>query len=94
MNNNEKTRATLFVVVGAYLAYTGISLITDVIADKPDNMLLFIVMGVIFVVVGIYVMITKGKAIMNKEFDEPVDDGVDIEIVDDGVDIETVDNEE
>ncbi len=61
---NDGSRNVLAAIVGAYLVYTGGSLIMDVISEQPDNMVLFIVMGAIFIVVGGWVVITKLKKSM------------------------------
>lgn len=61
---NDGSRNVLAAIVGAYLVYTGGSLILDVISEKPDNMVLFIVMGVIFIIIGSWVVVSKLKKTM------------------------------
>lgn len=52
-----KTRKVLMGLVGAYLAYTGVKLISDVMAGNPKNKAAFIVCGVIFVLFGVFTII-------------------------------------
>lgn len=49
---NEKGRITLRIIAGGYLAYLGIDLVKNVITGKPDNAVLFGVVGVLFLVIG------------------------------------------
>ena len=46
---NGKTRDGLWIVVGAYLAYTGGQLIMDVLGEKPEGYIGFVVAGVLYV---------------------------------------------
>ena len=48
-NNNKKI---LMAMVGAYLIYTGGSLIVDVTKGSPEKAMLFILAGAAFVIVG------------------------------------------
>lgn len=54
---NGKTRDGLWIVVGAYLAYTGGQLIMDVLGEKPEGYIGFVVAGVLFVAFGIGLVI-------------------------------------
>lgn len=54
---NGKTRDGLWIVVGAYLAYTGGQLIMDVLREKPEGYIGFVVAGVLFVAFGIGLVI-------------------------------------
>lgn len=71
--NREKSRLTLLALVGAYLAYTGGGLIYEVIQEQPDNSIIFWGFGLFFIVLGGYVLITKGKAIMQLRKEEMKD---------------------
>lgn len=73
--NNNKTRQGLWLVVGAYLAYTGFTLAKRVLEDKPDNSTLLLVAGVTFVGVGIAVVIRSIKELRKPE--EEVEDTAD-----------------
>lgn len=68
--DKDRTRATLMALAGGYLVYQGVTLISDVIEGKPENSLLFIICGAVFVVVGAYVLITKIRNILKMQQEE------------------------
>ena len=57
--NKGKTAYLVRIIVAVYLIYLGINLIKDVTTgtSKPDNPMLFIVFGVIFVAVSVFLII-------------------------------------
>ncbi len=57
-NNNKKI---LMAMVGAYLIYTGGSLIVDVTKGNPENAMLFILAGAAFVIVGAFTVFYNMK---------------------------------
>ena len=61
---NDKSRHTIMAIAGGYIAYTGISLISDVIQGKPKNGMLMILIGIAFIVIGIYIVIIRAKDAM------------------------------
>jgi uncharacterized membrane protein YcjF (UPF0283 family) len=61
---NEKSRLTLRVVAGLYLAYLGVKMIQGLIADKPENMIFMLIMAVIFVIVGVLFIILSVKSVI------------------------------
>lgn len=67
---NEKSKATVMSLAGIYLAYTGVELIVDVIEGKPDNMYLLILAGVVFAVVGVWLVISKIRTVMHLQQEE------------------------
>lgn len=67
---NNKAKQGLWMVVGAYLAYTGVTLVTGVWKERPDNYQLMIGFGVIFVIIGAGVAIRSLKNIMKPEEEE------------------------
>ena len=44
----SKTKQIIMAAIGAYLVYTGISLVQDTIVGEPKNQILFILVGVFF----------------------------------------------
>lgn len=61
---NNKTRHGLWLVVGAYLAYTGGQLVYNMMNTKPDNYMLMILFGALFLIVGVMVVVRSFKGIM------------------------------
>ncbi len=61
--NRNKSKSTIMLLAGVYLIYLGGTLVRDVLADKPENMILFVVLGSVFVLVGAYTIFSNGKLI-------------------------------
>ena len=49
----SKTKQIIMAAIGAYLVYTGISLVKDTIVGEPKNQILFILVGVFFALFGL-----------------------------------------
>lgn len=49
---SNKSRLYLYVAAGVYLAYNGIGLVRSAVTERPDNFVLYLGIGVIFVVLG------------------------------------------
>ena len=47
-----KGRLTIRIIAGGYLAYVGFGLARDVIAEKPENYLVYLLFGALFMAVG------------------------------------------
>ena len=67
------TKNSLFVRIlgGALLLYQGYSLLRSVLADRPDNMMMFLVTSVIFIVLGGYFLFIGCKKYFKHEYIEP-----------------------
>lgn len=50
---NKKSGYALRIVLGGYLAYLGVRILTEMIQKRPSNMTLMSVMAVLFIVVGV-----------------------------------------
>ena len=50
---NGKTRDGIWIIVGGYLTYTGVQLVMDVLNQKPEGYIGFVVAGVLFAVFGV-----------------------------------------
>ena len=50
---NGKTRDWIWIIVGGYLTYTGLQLVMDVLNQKPEGYIGFVVAGVLFAVFGV-----------------------------------------
>lgn len=71
---NNKAKQGLWMVVGAYLAYTGVTLVMGVWKERPDNYQLMIGFGVVFVMIGAGVVVRSLKNIMKPEEEQPAGD--------------------
>ena len=66
MSTNAVVMRTL---LGAVLAYSGFDLCKSVLTDKPDNMILFLIFGIIFLIIGLWFMFKALKVAMHKEYE-------------------------
>ena len=63
---DQKTRRMLMAVAGAYLVYVGGTLAFNVIQTRPDKFIIFILIGVIFVIAGALTAVANFKAFLNE----------------------------
>ena len=70
---NGKTRDWLWIIVGGYLTYTGVQLVMDVMNQKPDGYIVFVVAGVLFAVFGIGLIVYAIRN-MTKPVEEELDE--------------------
>ena len=64
---------SLFVRIlgGALLLYQGYTLLRSVLADRPDNMIMFIVTSIIFIILGGYFMFVGCKKYIKHDYIDP-----------------------
>ena len=60
----SKTKQIIMAAIGAYLVYTGISLVQDTIVGEPKNQILFILVGVFFALFGLATIIWNIRTIV------------------------------
>ena len=67
------TKNSLFVRVlgGALLLHQGITLLRSVLADKPENMMMFMITSVVFIILGGYFLFIGCKKYFKHEYIEP-----------------------
>ena len=70
---NGKTRDWLWIIVGGYLTYTGVQLVMDVMNQKPEGYIGFVVVGVLFAVFGIGLIVYAIRN-MTKPVEEELDE--------------------
>ena len=70
---NGKTRDWLWIIVGGYLTYTGVQLVVDVMNQKPEGYIGFVVAGVLFAVFGIGLIVYAIRN-MTKPVEEELDE--------------------
>ena len=68
-----KTRDWLWIIVGGYLTYTGVQLVMDVMNQKPEGYIGFVVAGVLFAVFGIGLIVYAIRN-MTKPVEEELDE--------------------
>lgn len=73
----DKGRAVLRIVVGIYLVYLGGSLIKSAVEGQPNNMVLFILAGTAFVIIGGVFAFFAGKQYMEISKAERAEIGTD-----------------
>ena len=62
----SKSKQIIMAAIGAYLVYTGISLVQDTMAGEPNNQILFILVGVFFALFGLATIIWNIKIIVKE----------------------------
>ena len=62
----SKSKQIIMAAIGAYLVYTGISLVQDTIAGEPSNQILFILVGVFFALFGLATIIWNIRIIVKE----------------------------
>ena len=62
----SKTKQIIMAAIGAYLVYTGISLVQDTIAGEPKNQILFILVGIFFALFGLATIIWNIRIIVKE----------------------------
>lgn len=50
---NDRTRTVLRALAGSYLAYVGFGLVKMMLKDQPDNMMIFVSVGLAFLAIGV-----------------------------------------
>ena len=68
---NGKTRDWIWIIVGGYLAYTGVQLVMDVMDQKPEGYIGFVVAGVLFAVFGIGLIVYAIRNMTKPVEEEP-----------------------
>lgn len=68
---NKNMKNLLMAAVGAYLVYTGVTLVMDVQKGQPENEMIFIICGGIFAILGLLTVVINLKtyiSVMKEEF--------------------------
>ena len=60
----SKSKQVIMAAVGAYLVYTGVSLVRETIAGEPKNQILFILAGVFFAIFGLATIVHNIRIIV------------------------------
>ena len=95
-----KGRIMLMVIAGGYLAYLGGGLVTDAMKEKPENYILYTVVGVLFLIIGAACCLFNLKKYIKHEYRDPFKDAIeedgaseeDAEPSDDTVSVEEKEN--
>lgn len=61
---NSKTRQVIMVLIGAYLAYTGVTLTMSAWQGRPEHYVFMICCGVVFTIFGIFAIVMAVKNII------------------------------
>lgn len=80
---NKNMRNLLMAAVGAYLVYTGVTLIMDVQKGQPKNEMIFIICGVIFAILGLITAVVNLKtyiSVMKEEMASTTSDEEELEL--------------
>ena len=67
----SKSKQVIMAAVGAYLVYTGVSLVRETIAGEPKNQILFILAGVFFAIFGLATIVHNIRIIVKATKADP-----------------------
>lgn len=62
----SNTRRIIMAAIGAYLIYSGVTLVRDTMTGKPENETLFIIVGVFFAVFGFATIVFNLRAFVKE----------------------------
>ena len=74
-----KGRIMLMVIAGGYLAYLGGGLVSDAMKERPENYILYTVVGVLFLVIGAACCLFNLKKYIKHEYRDPFKDAIEEE---------------
>ncbi len=63
-----KSRLYIYIIAGGYVAYTGIGLAKSALAQRPDNYLLYLIIGILFVATGGFFAVKSGIRIFRGDY--------------------------
>ena len=71
---NDRTRTVLRVLAGGYLAYLGLELLKTMLKEQPDNMMLFVSVGLAFLAIGVALLGYSVSHYIKKDFIHQTDE--------------------
>lgn len=85
---NQKSMDVLRIVAGLYLAYLGIKSMMTALSDRPENMVFFLIMAVVFMITGAGYAIYAIKRVWSRrnEVSEDLEETQDLEESEDSED--------
>ena len=66
----NKKQLIVRVIAGGFLAYQGISLAKSVLADHPENEVMYLIFAAIFLICGIFFLALAVKRLVKGEYEE------------------------
>ncbi len=63
---SNKTRPVIMVLIGAYLAYTGVTLTMDAWQGRPEHYVFMICCGVVFAVFGVFAIVMSVRNMIHQ----------------------------
>lgn len=67
-----KSRLYIYVIAGGYLAYTGFGLAKDALQQRPENYMLYLVIGILFAVIGGFFAVKSILRITKGDYADPM----------------------
>lgn len=63
-----KSRLFLYIIAGGYVAYTGLGLSQNALAQRPDNYMIYLFIGVLFVAVGGFLAVYNARKLLKGDY--------------------------
>ena len=68
-----KSRLFIYIIAGGYVAYTGAGLVKSAVSQRPDHYMPYLVIGLLFVVIGAFFVIKSFLKLSRGEYAEAAD---------------------
>lgn len=65
-----KSRMMIRILAGGYLIYLGFDLMKGVLEGSSSNIMLFMLIGIAFIGIGLFLMINSGLVLYKKDYED------------------------
>lgn len=63
-----RSRLYIYIIAGGYVVYTGFGLIKSALEQRPDNFLMYLAIGAVFVAIGGFFVVKSGLKLKNGDY--------------------------
>ncbi len=63
-----RSRLYIYILAGGYLAYTGFGLAKSALEQRPENFMLYLAAGIVFVVIGGFLAVKSIQKLIKNEY--------------------------
>lgn len=65
-----KSQLMIRILAGGYLSYLGGKLLMDAVKERPDNYIIFALAGLVFLIIGIFLLGKSAIKLQKKEYED------------------------
>lgn len=77
-----KSRLYIYIIAGGYVAYTGLGLAKSAVSQKPDNYMMYLAIGILFIALGGFFVIKSFLKLSRGDYADAADNTEDSGIKD------------